>query len=100
LARRVGRDDRLASPLSQPVTGLASVIGAVRQQAARHRTALKDKSRSDQIMGVAGCEGEAEGPAMLVGQGMNLGSPSAARTSDGMLERPPFAPAAERCALM
>ena len=50
-------------------------------------------------MGLAGRHDEGQGPAKGVGYGMNLSRPSAARSPDGLGEVPPFAPAAERCAL-
>jgi hypothetical protein len=39
-------------------------------------------------------------PALLVGQAVELAGPSAARGADRLDEGPPFAPPAERCALM
>lgn len=51
-------------------------------------------------MRLARCEAQRQGPAGLVGQGVNLGRPSAARSADGIGIVPPFAPDAERCALM
>ena len=100
LARRVRRDDDLAAPLGQPVAQLAGIIGAVGDQDLRGRDPREDVAEADQIVRLAGRERQGERPARRVGQGMNLGRPSAARSPDGIGEVPPFAPAAERCALM
>jgi hypothetical protein len=43
---------------------------------------------------------QGNGTAERIGYGMNFSRPSAARSTDGLSEVPPFAPAAERCALM
>jgi hypothetical protein len=48
---------------------------------------------------IAGGQGKGDRTAVLIGQGVNLSRPSAARSADGVPEVPPFAPAAERCAL-
>ena len=96
LSRWIGRNDGFASARGEPVAELARIIGAVGEQLLGRGAALKDTGGAGQVMGVAGRQGEGKGPAGLVCQGMNFGSPSAARTSDGLVESPPFAPAAER----
>ena len=50
-------------------------------------------------MRLARGQAERDGASEVIGQGVNLGRPSAARSADGVGEVPPFAPAAERCAL-
>ena len=99
LSCRIGRDDGLASALGQPVPELAGVIGPIGDQALRRGYTPEQGGRSDQIVGLPGRHGEGQRPAKVVGYGMNFGRPSAARSADGLLEVPPFAPAAERCAL-
>jgi hypothetical protein len=51
------------------------------------------------IVDVAGAEQEHTGPATLVDQAMDLGGAASARAAYGLEEGPPFAPAADRCAL-
>jgi hypothetical protein len=51
-------------------------------------------------MGIARCKLERDRPTVIVGQRVDLGRTAAARAPDGIAEGPPFAPAAERCALM
>jgi hypothetical protein len=55
---------------------------------------------ADQIVGVARRDQEGQGTAIIVCQRVDFGRLSAARATDGIVEGPPFAPAAERCALM
>ena len=99
LACRIGRDDGLASALGQPVAELSGVIGPIGDQAPWCGYTSEQGGHPDQIMGLPRGHGEGQRPAKLVGYGVNLGRPSAARSADGLLEAPPFAPAAERCAL-
>ena len=99
LACRIGRDDGLASSFAEPVAELAGIIGPVGNQPPGHGDASQYRRRADQVVGLSGRQGEGHGAADVVGQGMNLGRPSAARSSDRVFELPPFAPAADRCAL-
>lgn len=94
----VRRDDCLAAPLRQPVAQSPGVVGAVGQEAARSRNAREQLRHTRQVVRLPGRQTERDGPPDLVGQGMNLGRPSAARSSNGLCELPPFPPEAERCA--
>lgn len=96
----VWRDYRLAPPLAQPVPELSGIIGPVGQEPFRGRNAFEKQGRTDQVMGLSWCDREGDGPPQSVGYGMNFSRPSAARSTDCLFEVPPFAPAAERCALM
>lgn len=100
LAGWIGRNDGLAAARGQPVSELCCVVGAIGYELARGRNARQKRGRSGQIMGLSSRQGEGDGPARSIGQGMNFGRPSAARPADSMREGPPFAPAAERCALI
>lgn len=51
------------------------------------------------VVGIAAAEQQDAGAALVVGQPMQLGGSSAARAAYPLEEVPPFAPAAERCAL-
>lgn len=93
-------DDRLASPFGQPVSQLCGVIGPVSQQLLWGWDALEKHGRADQVVRLPWREREGDGAAQCIGYGMNFSRPSAARSTDCVLEVPPFAPAAERCALM
>jgi len=100
LAGWIGRDDRLAAALGQPIAELAGVVGTVGDQLPRRGDAPEQRRHADQIVGLPGGEAEGQRPSGMIGYGVNFGRPSAARSADGVLEVPPFAPAAERCALM
>ena len=96
--RRVRRDDGFAAPLCQPVPELAGVVSAVGDQPLRRWNERQQGRCADQIVSLARRQRNGERSADLVSYGVNLGRPSAARSSDCLLEVPPFAPDAERCA--
>ena len=100
LAGWVWRNDRLAAPFGQPVPQLCGVIGPVGQEPFRGRDALEKHGRADQIVRLPWRDRKRDGAAQRIGYGVNFSRPSAARSTDCVFEVPPFAPAAERCALM
>lgn len=95
----IGRDDGFAAARGEPVAQLSGIVGPVGEQLGGCRDALQHGSGADQVVDISRRQGEGDRAAMLVGQGVNLSRPSAARSADGVPEAPPFAPAAERCAL-
>ena len=98
-AGRIGRDDGLAAALSEPATQLGRVVGPVGDQALGRWDSPEQFGCPDQFVGLPWRHSEGQGAAGGIGYGVNFGRPSAARSADGLLEVPPFAPAAERCAL-
>ena len=100
LAGRVRGNDDLAATLSQPVSEPPGIIGSVGDQLAGRGDAVQQGGHTNQIVDLSWGDDESDGPANGVGYGMNFGRPSAARSADGVGEVPPFAPAAERCALI
>ena len=96
----VWRNDRFTSAFREPISQLICIISPVSQQPPWCGDPLKEQGGANQIMGLPRCNRQSEGTAPFVGYGMNFSRPSAARSSDGLLEIPPFAPAAERWALM
>lgn len=99
-ACRVWRDDGRRAPLCQPIAKPPGVIDAVRQQAAWSWNALQKLGHPCQVMRMAWRQAQRNGPPAVVGQGMNLGRPSAARSPDGLRVLPPFSHDAERCGLI
>lgn len=99
LARRMRRNDGLAAALAQPVAQALCVISPVRQQAARRGDARQERADTGQVVRLPCRQTERDRPPVFIGQGVNFGRPSAARTADRIDEGPPFAPLAERCAL-
>ena len=96
---RVGLGGMTGSqPRSASQSQLAGVVSAVGQELARRRHNPEQRRSSDEVMGVPGRQNQGSGPAQVVGQGVNLRRPTAPGGSDGVVEGPPFAPAAERWA--
>ena len=60
---------------------------------------LLQQCRSRRAIGdLAAGEQEGDGPAVAIGQRVDLGRAPAARAADGLVALPPFPPEAERCA--
>lgn len=95
----VGWDNGLAATLGEPIPEFAGVVGAVGDQFSGRGNTLQESACANEIMGVAWRNREGDRSALLIGQRVNFSRPSAARASDRLDEVPPFAPAAERCAL-
>ena len=100
LARWIGRDDGLGSPLGEPVTQTCCIIGAVGQQFVAGAADGQQRLGTCEVMGVAGRQGEGDGAAPIIAQRVDFGRAPAARGANGVMTSPPFAPAAERWALM
>lgn len=100
LAGRVRRDDRFGSVLFEPIAKLAGVIGAVGEQTACGSADREQRVGADKIGGVSGGKDEGDRTTEIVSQGVDFRRPPAARGANGVMMSPPFAPAAERCALM
>jgi hypothetical protein len=100
LASGIWRDDRLGSARREPVAQAPGVVGSVGDEAHRARHDRQQGACAGEAVDVAGGEFEGARPAALVRQGVDFRRAAAARTPDGVAEGPPFAPAAERCALM
>jgi hypothetical protein len=75
---------------------LLGVIGSIGKEPSWCWNAAKKGGGADQLVRLTWRDRKGERAPGLVGYGVNLGRPSAARSADGVLEVPPFAPAAER----
>ena len=100
LAGRIGRDHRLDTAPCQPIPQAVSVVCSVSEQPTRRRNRRQQFARRWQVMTIAGCDQEGDRPAAILGQRVDFGRAPTARAADRLLEVPPFAPAAERWALM
>ena len=78
---------------------MVGVVAAVGEQAAEGSGGADQRGGHADIVGVSGAEQQDPGPAIVVDQTMELGGPTAAGAAYALLEVPPFAPDAERCAL-
>lgn len=75
---------------------MVGVIAAVCEQA-RDRSSGADQGGGHRdIVGVSGAEQQDAGSSGFIGEAVELSGPPAARAAYGLLEVPPFAPAAER----
>jgi hypothetical protein len=99
LAGRIGRDYRLDPPLGQLLAQAVGITSSVGQEAAGMGDHADEAASTDQIVGITGRDHEGQRPADMIRQRVDFCRLPAARTSDGIVEGPPFAPAAERCAL-
>ena len=78
------------------MVGVVSLVGE--QAAERIGGAHQGRGHAD-IVDVSGAEQQHARPSAVVDQAVELGRPAASGAADGLVEGPPFAPAAERCAL-
>ena len=96
LAGRIWRDHGLDAACGQYVAQTSGVVGSIGQQAARIADHADQAACPDQIMSVAWGNEEGQWTADIVGQRVDFGGLPPARAADGIVEGPPFAPAAER----
>ncbi|CAG1770589.1 hypothetical protein BAC2_01151 [uncultured bacterium] len=100
LARGVGRNDGLRSPLGEPIAQTCSIIGTVGQQLVVGAADGEQRLGAGEVVGIAGREDEGDRSTGIVAQRVDFGRSSATRGANGVMTSPPFAPAAERWALM
>ena len=94
------RDDGNRASFGKPGAQGIGVIGTVGQEMADRACGSDQGGRHVAVVDVSGAEPQYARPAGFVGQGVDFGGAAAARTADRLREVPPFAPAAERWALM
>ena len=78
---------------------MVGVIPSISDEPSDGPSGIDQGSGQTDVVGVATAEQQDAGAASIVGQPMQLGGSSAARAAYCLEEVPPFAPAAERCAL-
>lgn len=100
LAGRVWRDDGLDPPPGKHFPQASGIVSAIREEPLGLLSHREQAARSFEVVNVPGRDQQGARTTNLVGQGVNLGRLPATRPADGVIERPPFAPAAERWALM
>jgi hypothetical protein len=99
LTGRIGRDHGLRTVHGQPVSELPRVISPISKEISWRWDEPQNLCGSDEIVGVSGRDDEAARTPLVVRQGVDFCRAPAARGSNGLDEGPPFAPAADRCAL-
>jgi len=100
LAGRIWRDHRLDPSLREFLAQAVGVIGAVGENSLGLMAHCEQATHSDEVVDVTGRDQQDMGAADIIGQRVDFGRLTAARATDGVVKGPPFAPAAERWALM
>jgi hypothetical protein len=99
LARRVVGDDGQRSALAQELTQRVAVVGGVGGTPPARRQLTEKLGGGPDITELARRYLDGDGAPERVADGVDLGRSLAARPADSLRSRPPFPPAAERCAL-
>ena len=100
LAGWIWRDDRLDLSLCEFLAQAVGVVGPVGENTLGSMAHCEQAPRPDEVVDVAGRDQQDMRASYVIGQCVDFGRLSAARATDGVVEGPPFAPAAERWALM
>jgi hypothetical protein len=79
---------------------MVCVIGLIGEQLPDRAGVLDQLGGDGDVIGVAGRQEEDARPALFVGERVELARPPAAGFAERLLERPPFPPDADRCALI
>ena len=95
----LGRDVRRRSHGLDLLTDGIAVVALIAMQDRCYWHVLQQGIGRGAVGHVAAGQQERDGAAEAIGQGMDLGGPSAARATDRLRAFPPFPPAAQRCAL-
>ena len=93
-----GRDVGDRTLFLDQVADAVAVIGAVGMDDAAPRQGVQQVLGSTAVGGLSGRQQEGERSALSVGDGVDLGVATASADADRLDVRPPFPPAAERCA--
>ena len=91
-------DDRLAASVAQPSAQGIAIVGGIGQTASRSQLGHYGRPARG-IATMARADNPPPGAPGLVNRRMGFGGPSPTRPADRLLVRPPFPPAADRCAL-
>lgn len=100
LAGRIWRDDRCDPSLREFVAQAVGVVSPIGQNPFWPMAHCEQAAHADEVVDVAGRDQQDMRTSDVIGQCVDFGRLSAARATDGVVEGPPFAPAAERWALM
>ena len=96
--RRVVGDDRLAATGPQPGAQRVAVVGSI-SQTARWPQGGHQGGSNGRVPPMPRPDNQPPGAPLLIDRRMDFGGPPSTRPPDCLLRRPPFPPAADRCAL-
>lgn len=94
------RDDGKYASFGEALAQGVGVVGTISEEMGDRACAGDQRGGHGTVVDVAGAEPQHTRPAGLVRQGVDFGGATAAGSADRLREVPPFAPAAERWALM
>ena len=100
LAGRIWWNDRFYPSLRELQAETVGIIGPVGEKRLGPMAHCEQATHSDEVVDVACRDQQHMWAANIIGQRVDFRGLSAARAADGVVEGPPFAPAAERWALM
>jgi len=100
LTGRIWRDDRFDPSLREFLAQAVGIIGPVSENPLGPMAHGEQATCSGEVVDVAGRDQQDMWAADIIGQCVDFGRLAAARAADGVVEGPPFPPAAERWALM
>lgn len=96
--RRVVGDDRLAAAGPQPGAQRVAVVGSI-SQTARWPQGGHQSGPNGRVPPMPRPDNQPPGAAVFIDRRMDFGRPPATGPPDCLVLRPPFPPAADRCAL-
>lgn len=99
LSGRIIGDDRHRSAVGKVSLQAPRIIGAVGGERLRGRDLSEQDDRGPDVAELTRGHLEGDGTVLRVAQSVDLGRAAAARATDPLFFRPPFPPAAGRCAL-
>lgn len=94
----LGRDVGDRALVLDQIADAVAVIGAVGVDDAAPGQGAQQVLSGATVSSLARCQQKSERSALAVGEGMDLGVAAASADADRLEVRPPFPPAAERCA--
>ena len=94
-----GRNDSLDPALEEQSAEMVGVVAAIGDEPSERPCGIDQGGGQADIVGIAATEEQNPRASLVVGQPVQLCGSSTARAAYPLEEVPPFAPAAERCAL-
>ena len=92
-------NDGAGAKVAQGLAQAVGIVALVAEQVSHTPRAFEQRRRGLYVADIAGGQHQRVGAAQHIGQGMDLGCPAAARTTDRLRLAPPFPPNAERWVL-